>query len=218
MQIKYLTLFLLLSTTVFLKAQETLTLSHYLFPDFQPGVVLLKNGVRNNAKLNYNAASEEMVFDENGKTLAIGDAVLSQIDTVFVSDEKFIRINNKFVRILIDKPEIDLFVEHKCKIIPPGKPTAYGGTSQTSSASSYSSILSGGKVYDLKLPDDYKIMPYNVFWRNRNGKLQSFLNLGQLKKIYRDKKKLVDDYLKKNEVKLTNEKSVEEAITYLENN
>ena len=218
MKIKYLTLFLLLSTTVFLKAQETLTLSHYLFPDFQPGVVLLKNGVRNNAKLNYNAASEEMVFDENGKTLAIGDAVLSQIDTVFVSDEKFIRINNKFVRILIDKPEIDLFVEHKCKIIPPGKPTAYGGTSQTSSASSYSSILSGGKVYDLKLPDDYKIMPYNVFWLNRNGKLQSFLNLGQLKKIYRDKKKLVDDYLKKNEVKLANEKSVEEAITYLENN
>ncbi len=218
MQIKYLTLFLLLSTTVCLKAQETVTLSHYLFPDFQPGVVLLKNGVRNNAKLNYNAASEEMVFDENGKTLAIGDAVLPQIDTVFVADEKFIRINNKFVRILIDKPEIDLFVEHKCRLIPPGKPAAYGGTSQTSSTTSYSSILSDGRVYDLKLPDDYKIIPYNVFWLNRNGKLQSFSNLGQLKKIYRDKKKLVGDYLKKNEVKLTNEKSVEEAITYLENN
>lgn len=218
MQIKYLTLFLLLSTTVCLKAQETVTLSHYLFPDFQPGVVLLKNGVRNHAKLNYNAASEEMVFDENGKTLAIGDAVLPQIDTVFVADEKFIRINNKFVRILIDKPEIDLFVEHKCRLIPPGKPAAYGGTSQTSSTTSYSSILSDGRVYDLKLPDDYKIIPYNVFWLNRNGKLQSFSNLGQLKKIYRDKKKLVGDYLKKNEVKLANEKSVEEAITYLENN
>lgn len=218
MQIKYLTLFLLLSTTVCLKAQETVTLSHYLFPVFQPGVVLLKNGVRNNAKLNYNAASEEMVFDENGKTLAIGDAVLPQIDTVFVADEKFIRINNKFVRILIDKPEIDLFVEHKCRLIPPGKPAAYGGTSQTSSTTSYSSILSDGRVYDLKLPDDYKIIPYNVFWLNRNGKLQSFSNLGQLKKIYRDKKKLVGDYLKKNEVKLANEKSVEEAITYLEIN
>lgn len=218
MQIKYLTLFLLLSTTVCLKAQETVTLSHYLFPDFQLGVVLLKNGVRNNAKLNYNAASEEMVFDENGKTLAIGDAVLPQIDTVFVADEKFIRINNKFVRILIDKPEIDLFVEHKCRLIPPGKPAAYGGTSQTSSTTSYSSILSDGRVYDLKLPDDYKIIPYNVFWLNRNGKLQSFSNLGQLKKIYRDKKKLVGDYLKKNEVKLANEKSVEEAITYLEIN
>ena len=58
----------------------------------------------------------------------------------------------------------------------------------------------------------------NVFWLNRNGKLQSFSNLGQLKKIYRDKKKLIGDYLKKNEVKLTNEKSVADTIAYLENN
>lgn len=209
-------LFLLMSFPV--SAQEKVNLSHYVFPDFQPGVVLLKNGVRNNAKLNYNAASEEMVFDENGKILAIGNAVLPQIDTVFIASEKFIRVNNKFVKIIIDEPEIDLFVEYKCRLIPPGKPAAYGGTSQTSSTTSYSSILSDGRVYNLKLPDDYKVIPYNVFWLNRDGKLQSFSTLGQLKKIYRDKKKLIGDYLKKNEVKLTDEKSVEDVINYLENN
>ena len=85
---KYKSLLLLLSISISLHAQETVNLSHYVFPDFQPGVVLLKNGVRNNAKLNYNAASEEMVFDENGKMLAIGDAVLPQIDTVFVSTSR----------------------------------------------------------------------------------------------------------------------------------
>ena len=215
---KYKSLLLLLSISISLHAQETVNLSHYVFPDFQPGVVLLKNGVRNNAKLNYNAASEEMVFDENGKMLASGDAVLPQIDTVFVSDEKFIRLNNKFVKIIIDEPEIDLFVEHKCRLIPPGKPAAYGGTSQTSSTTSYSSIMSDGKVYNLKLPDDYKVIPYNVFWINRNGKLQSFSNIGQLKRIYRDKKKIIDNYLKKNDVKLTNEKSVEDAVIFMENN
>ncbi|MDD2552732.1 MAG: hypothetical protein PHO84_05375 [Dysgonamonadaceae bacterium] len=215
---KYLSLFFLLTISISLKAQETVNLSHYLFPDFQPGVVLMKNGVRNNVKLNYNAASEEMVFDENGKILAIDEAVLPQVDTVFIADEKFIRMNNKFVKIIINEPEIDLFVEHKCRLIPPGKPAAYGGTSQTSSITSYSSIMSDGRVYNLKLPDDYKIIPYNVFWLNRNGKLQSFSNLGQLKKIYRDKKKLIGDYLKENEVKLSNEKSVSDAINYLENN
>ena len=215
---KYLSLFFLLTISISLKAQETVNLSHYLFPDFQPGVVLMKNGVRNNVKLNYNAASEEMVFDENGKILAIDEAVLPQVDTVFIADEKFIRMNNKFVKIIINEPEIDLFVEHKCRLIPPGKPSAYGGTSQTSSITSYSSIMSDGRVYNLKLPDDYKIIPYNVFWLNRNGKLQSFSNLGQLKKIYRDKKKLIGDYLKENEVKLSNEKSVSDAINYLENN
>ena len=215
---KYKSLLLLLSISISLHAQETVNLSHYVFPDFQPGVVLLKNGVRNNAKLNYNAASEEMVFDENGKMLAIGDAVLPQIDTVFVSDEKFIRLNNKFVKIIIDEPEIDLFVEHKCRLIPPGKPAAYGGTSQTSSTTSYSSIMSDGKVYNLKLPDDYKVIPYNVFWINRNGKLQSFSNIGQLKRIYRDKKKIIDNYLKKNDVKLTNEKSIVDTVIFMENN
>lgn len=217
MKIKFL--LLLFSITVSLQAQETKTLSHYVFPEFQSGVVLLKNGVRNNAKLNYNAASEEVVFfDENGKILAVGDAVLPQIDTVFIADNKFVRLNNKFLKIMIDEPDVKLFAEHKCRLIPPGKPAAYGGTSQTSSTTSYSSIMSDGKVYDLKLPDDYKIIPYNVFWINRNGKLQSFSNIGQLKRIYRDKKKVVNDYLKKNDVKLTNEKSIEEAIIYLENN
>ena len=215
---KYKSLFLLLLITVSLHAQETIRVSHYLFPDFQPGVVLMKNGTRNNAKLNYNTASEEMVFDENGVLLAISDVLLPQIDTVFISNEKFIRVNNKFMKIIIDEPKISLFVEHKCRIIPPGKPAGYGGTSQLSSTTSFSSILSGGRVYDLELPKDFKVEPYSVFWVNRNGKLQSFSNIRQLKRIYRDKKKIIDNYLKENDVKITDEKSVRDTIVFMENN
>ncbi|HHU96714.1 MAG: hypothetical protein QM237_02520 [Bacteroidota bacterium] len=215
---KYKSLFLLLLITVSLHAQEEIRISHYLFPDFQPGVVLMKNGTRNNAKLNYNTASEEMVFDENGVLLAISDVLLPQIDTVFISNEKFIRVNNKFMKIIIDEPKISLFVEHKCRIIPPGKPAGYGGTSQLSSTTSFSSILSGGRVYDLELPKDFKVEPYSVFWVNRNGKLQSFSNIRQLKRIYRDKKKIIDNYLKENDVKITDEKSVRDTIVFMENN
>jgi hypothetical protein len=48
--------------------------------------------------------------------------------------------------------------------------------------------------------------------------LQSFSNIGQLKKIYRDKKKVIGDYLKENDVEMTNEKSVEDTIVFMENN
>jgi hypothetical protein len=215
---KYKSLFLLLLITVSLHAQETIRVSHYLFPDFQPGVVLMKNGTRNSAKLNYNTASEEMVYDENGKLLALSDVLLPQIDTVFISNEKFIRVNNKFMKIIIDEPGISLFVEHKCRLIPPGKPAGYGGTSQTSSVTSYSSITAGGRVYDLELPDDFKVVPYKVFWVNRDGKLQSFSNIGQLKRVYRDKKRVIGDYLKENNVEMTNEKSIEDTIMFMENN
>ena len=131
--------------------------------------------------------------------------MLPQIDTLFIANEKFIQLNKKFVKIVIDEAETGLFVEHKCKVVPPGKPSAYGGSSQTSSATSYSTYASSGMVYNLKLPDDFKILPYNVFWINLDGKLQSFSNIGQLKRIFRDKKRLVNDYLKANEVNMSDE-------------
>ena len=154
---KFKSLFLLLAICSSLHSQEPKGILHYVFPEFQQGIVLLKNGVSYNSKLNYNIATEEMLFDDNG-------------------------------------------------------------TSQISSTTSYSSILSGGKMYSLKLPDDYEVVPYNVYWIKRNGQLKSFSNIGQLKKIYRDKRKVVNDYLKANEVKPENVKSIEDAIIYMENN
>lgn len=215
---KLKSILLLLTLSIALHSQEPISVLHYVFPEFQQGVVLLKNGVSYNSKLNYNIATEEMLFDDNGTILAIGDETLPQIDTVFISNEKFIRVNNKFVKILIDEPEIDLFVEHKCRIIPPSTPVGFGGTSQLTSPTSYSSILSGGKMYSLKLPDDYDITPYNVYWINRNGEMKSFTSIRQLKRIYRDKKKIINDYLKENEVKLEDVKSIEDTIIYMENN
>ena len=73
-------------------------------------------------------------------------------------------------------------------------------------------------MYSLKLPDDYEVVPYNVYWIKRNGQLKGFSNIGQLKKIYRDKRRVVNDYLKANEVKPENVKSIEDAIIYMENN
>ncbi|MBF6597868.1 MAG: hypothetical protein ITF98_06540 [Fermentimonas sp.] len=215
---KFKSLLLLLAISISLHSQEPKGILHYVFPEFQQGVVLLKNGVSYNSKLNYNIATEEMLFDDNGTILAIGEEILPQIDTVFISNNKFIRVNNKFVKILIEEPSINLFIEHKCRIIPPSKPAAYGGTSQISSTTSYSSILSGGKMYSLTLPEDYEVVPYNVYWIEKNGQLKSFSSIGQLKKIYKDKRKVLNDYLKAIEVKPEDVKSVEEVIIYMEIN
>lgn len=215
---KFKSLLLLLAISISLHSQEPKGILHYVFPEFQQGVVLLKNGVSYNSKLNYNIATEEMLFDDNGTILAIGEEILPQIDTVFISNNKFIRVNNKFVKILIEEPSLNLFIEHKCRIIPPSKPAAYGGTSQISSTTSYSSILSGGKMYSLTLPEDYEVVPYNVYWIEKNGQLKSFSSIGQLKKIYKDKRKVLNDYLKAIEVKPEDVKSVEEVIIYMEIN
>ena len=69
---KFKSLLLLLTISISLHSQEPIIISHYVFPEFQQGVVLLKSGVSYNSKLNYNIATEEMLFDDN-VVLAIGE-------------------------------------------------------------------------------------------------------------------------------------------------
>ena len=129
---------------------KVIELSHYLFPEFTKGVVLMKTGVKNEALLNYNSLTEEMIFDNKGTKLALGQ--LEQVDTVYIQGRKFFPLNNKFVE-LVYQSKYALYAEHKCNVKDPGKPAAYGGTSQTSATSTYSSYFSGGQVYELKLPE-----------------------------------------------------------------
>ena len=209
-------IFLLFMVTCAVHGQtNTITLSHYLFPEFQEGKILMKNGTEVKTLLNYNALTEEVVFDDNSNVLAIGKAVIPQIDTVFIGDKKFIYKDGKFLEVLHDS-SYKFFSQHKCRVIPPGKPAAYGGTSETSAIDSYSSLISDGRVYNLKLPDDFKVKPYTVYWIEKEGKLKSFLSLGQLKSFYKKKKKLYEEYMKNYKVDFEDQKSIVDLVNYME--
>ncbi len=196
---------------------KVIELSHYLFPEFTQGVILLKTGIKNKAMLNYNSLTEEMIFENNGKKLAIGKGELELVDTVFIKDRKFITLNSKFIE-LIYHSKWDLYAEHKCSVKEPGKPAAYGGTTETSATTSYSSFYSGGKVYELKLPDGYETKTYTYYWLKRNGELNKFINIRQLMKLYYDKEDLFKAYVKKNAVDFNKQESIVQFIKYLETN
>lgn len=204
-----------LSLTISYSQVNVTELSHYLFPEFTKGVVLMKNGIKNEALLNYNSLTEEMIFEIKGKKLAIGKDELELVDTVFIKDRKFFVLNNKFVE-LIYHSKCDLYAEHSCSVIPPGKPAPYGGTSYTSATTSYSSLTVGGMVYDLKLPDGYVIKPHTNYWLKKNGALNKFINMRQLIKLYDDQKGLYTAYVKKHDVKYDNQESMVQLIKYLD--
>jgi hypothetical protein len=213
---KVFTLALMLSvlTTSGFSQAKIIELSHYLFPEFVKGTVLMKNGIRNEAMLNYNSLTEEMIFENNGVKLAISQ--LEQVDTVFISGRKFLIHENKFRELLYSSKSIELFAEHKCSIKDPGKPAAYGGTSQTSATTSYSSYFSGGQVYELKLPDGYETKPYIQYWINKDGKISRILALRQLNKVFDDKEDLLKAYVKTNEVKLDDLQSIVALVKYMD--
>ena len=192
--------------------------SHYLFPEFTQGIILMKDGKRNDALLNYNSLTEEMIFENNGQKKAIATNEILLVDTVFIEGRKFVVQNGKFFE-LVYHSKWELFIEHKCNVEEAGKPAGYGGTTQTGAATSVSSLYSQGRVvYDLKLPDDYKTKPYINYWLEKNGELYEFINMRELKKLYEDKKDLLKKYLKSNRVNYQNQESIIQLIKYLESN
>ena len=196
---------------------KTVELSHYIFPEFTQGVVLMKSGEKVKALLNYNSLTEEMVYIDNGTKLALTDKSLATIDTVFIKDKKFVLVKNKFFESICHS-KFDLYIEHKCYVNSPGKPAAYGGTSQTSSSTSYSSIFSEGVKLELKLPDGYEVQPYNCYWIKKNETFKMFKNLRQLKNLYSTKKEIFNAYVKEHNVEYDNQESIIRFIEYLESN
>ena len=189
--------------------------SHYIFPTFMKGKVLMKNGIMNEALINYNSITEQMIFDNKGIKLAMSH--LENIDTVYVSDKKYVVFKDKFIEVLY-KSKYVLYAAHKCKIKDPGKPAAYGGTSQTTSSTSYSSYFSDGQVYEMELPKGFETTPYVDYFLKKNGEIFPFVNFRQLSKLFSDKDDLLKGFIKKNDVKYENEKSIIELIKYLETN
>lgn len=210
-------LIVFVSSTISYSQIKQVELSHYIFPEFTKGVVLMKNGIKNETLLNYNTLTQEMIFQERGKKLAIGKDEQELVDTVFIKDRKFIVFNKKFFE-LIFHSSTDLYAEHVSNVIPPGQPAAYGGTSYTSATTSFTSINSGGMVYELKLPDGFVVKPHTYYWLKRNGEFKKFFNIKQLIKLFDDKKDLCKTYIKGNDVDYDSPDSMVELIKFLETN
>jgi hypothetical protein len=187
--------------------------THYLFPEFMKATVLLKNGTLNNAVLNYNSLTEEMIFENRGTKLALGQ--LDLIDTVYIADRKFIPLGNAFVE-LIFKSNYSLFAAYKCKINDPGKPAGYGTTSQTSAISTYSTYFSGGRAYEMKLPEGIETQSSVEYWLEKDGKMNKFLSIRQLSKLVAEKEDLFKSYVKEHDVKYDDQASMVELLNYIQ--
>ena len=194
---------------------ENMEVTNYLFPEFTQGVILMKDGTKYDYMLNYNSLTEEMIFENNGKKMAVSKSEQRLIDTVYIKGRKFVALNDRFLE-LIYHSKWDIYVEYKCDMNESGKPSGYGGSSRTTAIGTYSRIYSEGNVHELKLPDNYELEPYINYWIKKNGNLYSFANMRDLKKLYKHKKDLFKAYVKKYDVKYDNQKSIVQLIEYLE--
>jgi hypothetical protein len=185
-------------------------LSHYLFPGFVEGTVKQKSGEINRAQLNYNLLTEEMIFEQAGQQMALDKT--ENIDTVYLSDKKFIPVGNVFYEVATNTP-IALFIQHKSKIIPPGNETGLG-SSQTSAITNVADLKSAGLAYRLKLPDDYKLMSQSVYWIRKGENFMSIKNLKEVQNFFPAKADAIKSFAKENKISFKNPEDVTKLIVF----
>jgi hypothetical protein len=185
--------------------------SQYLLPDFVQATIKMKTGQDQKAVMNYNTVTEKMVFKQGDNLMDLIN--LGAIDTVFLGNRKFVTFDNVFYEVLVNAP-VSLFIQHKSDLLPPGKPAAYGGTTQVSSSNYLSSVELAGGRYNLKLPDDYAVKPAPVNWIRKNSTMYRFLNERQFLKIFPEKADNIKLFIKQNKLRTENPEDLIKLINF----
>ena len=166
----------------------------YLLDSFTNGKVVLRSGGVSNQSLNYNIVTQEMIFKQDGKYLAI--AYPAEVDTIYLAERKFVYVDNAFYEWL-GGTVYPLFEEFNCTVKEPGTPTGFGESKVTASAS-LRSLLKEGGAYGLKLPDEFEVVPGHSYYIRKNGQYYKIKNEQQLVNLFPAKKKEIREWVKAN--------------------
>ena len=154
-----------------------------------------------------------MIFDDNGKLLAIGNP--EEVDTVFIRDRKFIPVKNKFYEVLTNT-KAPLLLEFTCTIEEPSVSTGYGTSTPTTNAGSVKVLPGMAKAYEMKLPDDYKVTPVYTYWIYQEREFQKVNTSKQLIQLFPDKKDFIKNYVKKNNVSFSKREDIITLVQQVE--
>ncbi len=176
-------------------------LVHYALDSFESATVRLKSGQAYSQRINYNLVTKEMIFEQNGKYLAIAHP--EEVDTIYLNSRKFVPVDDAFYEWLAGST-YPLFMEHTCTIKEPGANTGFGTTS-TTAATAVKALLKDGGAYGLKLPDDYEVVPKRYFYVRKNARYHKVNNDQQIRKLFPDKKQILKDWIRNNNTNFSKE-------------
>ena len=108
-----------------------------------------------------------------------------------------------------------LFIEYTGKIEEPSVSVGYGNASPTTNTTSYTSLVGSGAVYDIKLPDDFKVIPGYNYWIRVDDRYEKVNTDKQLAKIFPDKKDVIKEFIKTNNINFSAKDDVIRLVQYI---
>ncbi len=176
----------------------------FLYPEFAQGKVKMKTGKDLEASLNYNLVSQKVTFLRQGEILDLTD--ISNVDTVYINDRKFIPSGKIFYEVLSTAPFI-LYVQHKANVKKAAQSDSYGKIPETASSTSLKYFSTSAEFYKMS-DQDLVITREDIYWLLINDSLQSFRDTGQLIKLFPGQKDNIRSYVRKNKLKFSNPEDI----------
>lgn len=188
------------------------SIPQYLFSDFATGVVVKKNGEKIATSLNYNVITEEMIFRENGRYLALSGT--DEIDSVYLNNMVFIPAGTAFYELAVDGP-VKLFVQFSGTVRVEGEEVGYGSTSQTSRVTNLNSLISSGAVYSMDMPENLVMSRHITYYVEHNGKRKRFVNERAFLRNFRDYRENLEEYIEENNIRFDRYNDVVKLVQFL---
>lgn len=193
-------------------AQSSKEEKTYLFDSFTAGEVLMKNGTKINASLNYDCINNEMNYLEKNERMILQG--LEMIDTVYAANRKFIPYKTFFLEV-IPVGNSHLYVSWNTKVANKGKKGAMGMVSHSGTVESLDVSRMQNQGIDNSTNYVYDFVPENTYYLNLNNELKKFNNSKSLLKLFPEKKEQIKVYLKENEVSFRNLEAVMSLIHFI---
>ncbi|WP_278625596.1 hypothetical protein [Parabacteroides gordonii] len=185
--------------------------SIFLLGDFTQGIVLMKNGAKTNALLNYDASNRKMKFKQQEETMILTNT--QEIDSIFIASHKFIPYNRSFLEV-IEMPNGNLYINWSLRELYKGKPGAYGYANQSTTTTSINTSYYNKSYYKVENPDIMEQINGNDYWLFRNDKPVKFRNEKSLLKLFPSKEEMIKGYIKKHNVNMKNPQQVIELTDF----
>jgi len=196
-------------------SKKASTQIQFLFPEFTDGDVFYIGMPKGCGKLNYNMLLGEMQFLEKDKVLALAN--VRDVVFVTINNRKFYPFNDKeFTEELMSTGNWKLRVRRKGNAASHSKRGAYGTYSSTSSITSFSSIDSDNRQFELSVIENV-LISLNCFYYlvGTNGKYVLIRNIKTFTKQFPEHSTQIEAFVKEHNIKFDNENDLKRLLEYI---
>jgi hypothetical protein len=205
------------SESVSIKAGESIadafTPNGYMrFAQFTEGTAQLKNGVKTNARFNYNLVSNEILFiNGKGDTMAI--AAPEDLKFVAIGEQTAFIYNNKsYLEILAEGPKARLAKKIKV-VIEKDKKGGYGTSAPTSSQDQFENFFTGTQVFKLS-HDVIVLKTTSFYWVDEYNNPQPANKRNSLRLVPKDKQSRLEAFIEQNKTDFNSVDDLRKLLAY----